>query len=232
MQKELMAPPKRNKLWADIVAELEARHRAQKGPRWHLVQLAPGEREKRTAPSDEDAVVRLADLTKRFGFDLYCPMLRVLAPVPRRSLSRADRKAGVKLIAGKLEPLLPRYRFVRFDAAEGRWPELSRIAGVAGLVVEQGQPVPIADALIASMRAAEVDGAIPGQLPAIAVFKLGAIVRVTDPDSPWVHMMGAIKHIRVRSVEDVDVADRLTVTLRLFGRFTPVDLFPDQVEPA
>jgi hypothetical protein len=53
-----------------------------------------------------------------------------------------------------------RYILTRFDAADGRWRKIFDDVGVS---CERNLPVPIADDLIARIRAAEVDGAIPGE---------------------------------------------------------------------
>jgi transcription antitermination factor NusG len=216
-----LAEPKSTRPWRDVLAELERRHQSQAGPRWHLVQVAARERDRHAH-----------EWITRLGFEIYCPMVRVLTTVPRRDLSRTERRIGLKLMCRKLEPLLPRYHLVRFDQAEGRWPELSEIAGVGGVACEGGRPVPIADDLIERLRSKEVEGAIPGELPASSVFHLGGVVHIADPASPWYQFSGPIERIRERTIEGVDVADRLTVTLRLFGRFTPVDFYPEQVESA
>ena len=53
-------------------------------------------------------------------------------------------------------------------------------AGVIGLHCAGDLPAPIEDALIARLRANEIDGAIPGKTKAEHIFKLGERVRIMD----------------------------------------------------
>jgi transcription antitermination factor NusG len=203
--------------WSEIVAELMDAHRARRGPRWHLAQVASHAR-------DLPAAERLGR-----HYEAYCPLERCWQPVPRHQLSRRQREMGVTRMQEMVRPMFPRYLFCRFDPA-GNWHDIFRITGVKGLVVRQGLPVPISDDLVASLRANEVDGAIPGDIPAINVFRVGQWVEIND--GPFANLRGEIQKIRAASLDGIDAALRITVAIELFGRLTPVDLDAAVVSPA
>lgn len=203
--------------WSDVVIELEAAHRAIRGPRWHLVQMCAGFR-------DRQAVEWL----RRRGFHPYYPLLRTLARPPLRLLSRRQRKAGVPVLRQVLKPLFPRYCFVRFDRAVGGWRDIFAASGVTGIVCEHNQPVPIADDLIERLLMHEVDGAIPGDTPACLVFRVGQLVEITE--GPLSHLRGEIEKIRTETIDGLDYGVRMTVLVDIFGRFTPVELGAEQID--
>lgn len=201
----------------EVIAKLEARHRAQRGPRWHLVQCSPGD-------SDKHA----CDWLDRRGYEVYYPRVRTMRRVGRKRLSQRQRRARIIVMKEVLTPLLPRYVFTRFDIADGRWREIFDIAGVTGVVCEHHMPVPVSDALIARMRGTEVNGAIPGATPAVEIYGVGQLVEIVD--GPFAGFRGDIERIRTETIGDVAVAVQLTVAINIFGRLTPAELEPWQVE--
>lgn len=221
-----LAPPLSTRPWCEVITDLEARHRAQTGPRWHLVQVAGGER-------DAHAVKWL----KYRGYEPYYPMIRSLRPVvPMRQLSKKQRKAlregdlTAAMTRVVLRPFLHRYCFCRFDPRSRGWQDVLKLSGVTGLMTRAGAPVMIADALIEGIRAKEVDGAIPGGTPAAEVLLLGQLVEVTD--GPLAGYRGIIAKIRTVTIEGLDTIERLTVAVEIFGRLTPTELDANQVAPA
>ena len=214
-----LAQPKSRRPWAEVLAELEARHRAQRGPRWHLVQVAAGERD-----------AHVVDWLGRRGYETYYPMVRSMRRVSRKRLSQKQRRARVTVVKPVLEPMFGRYIFTRFDLTDGRWRDIFDYHGAGALASNPGGlPAPIADSLIEALRHAEVEGAIPGTIPAAAVFRLGQFVEVTE--GPFASFRGEIERINTCTIEGVDSAVRLTVAVNIFGRLTPVELDADQVEP-
>lgn len=212
-----LADPKSRRPWRDVIADLEARHRAQRGPRWHVVQCAPGE-------SDKHA----CDWLDRLKYQVYYPRIRSMRRVGRKRMSQRQRRARLTVMREVLAPLLPRYVFTCFDLADGRWREIFEIAGVTGIVCENGLPVPVSDDLIARMRNAEVDGAIPGATPAAEVYRLGQLVEIVD--GPFAAFRGEIEQVKMGTIDGVVAAVQLTVAINIFGRLTPADLEPWQVE--
>jgi transcription antitermination factor NusG len=212
-----LAPPKSDRSWLQVLAELEARHRAQTGPRWHLVQVAPGER-------DKHAVEWLA----RRGYEPYYPVIRSLRRPAANRLSRKQRAEG-RALREVLEPIFHRYVLTRFDPRAGGWREIFRASGVTGIACEGNMPVPISDDLVARLRANEVDGAIPGETPASELFHLGQLVEVTE--GPFRFFRGTVERINSSTIDGLDSQTRITVAIDIFGRLTPAEFDASQIDP-
>lgn len=202
--------------WGEIVAELMAAHLTRQGPRWHLVQVAPQSR-------DQNAIRRLER-----HYEAYYPLERSWRPVPRLKLSRRQREAGVIKLQETIQPMFPRYVFTRFDPA-GPWHDIFRLSGITGVVLRNGLPVPISDALITALRDREVSGAIPGTTPAIEVFRIGQWVNVAD--GPFATLRGQIHQIRTSNLDGIDAPTKLIVLIELFGRLTPCDVDVAAINP-
>jgi transcription antitermination factor NusG len=203
--------------WSEVLLDLQARHRAQTGPRWHLVQVAAGERDRRAV-----------EWLRLRGFEPYYPQVRLLRRPPLRQVTIRQRRLAGRIMRAVLEPMFRRYVFARFDPQRG-WRDILWVAGVMGIACEAGRPVPIADDLIDRLRAAEVDGAIPGETPASEVFRLGQLVEVCE--GPLAPFRGEVEKIRVQTIGDLDMATRVTVCLEIFGRLTPVELDSSHLTP-
>lgn len=214
-----LQPPKSMRPWTEVLAELEARHHAQPGPRWHLVQCEPGEHD-----------AHACEWLGRLGYEVYYPRVRKLKAVSRKGLSKRQRRLRATVMREVLAPLWPRYVMTRFDVQDGQWHRIFDIAGVTGLVCAQNRPVPIADDLIARMRASEVGGAIPAATPAARIYRLGALAEITE--GPFTGFRGAIERVRTETIAGVSAAVQLTVAINIFGRLTPVDLEAWQARPA
>lgn len=202
--------------WSEITAELMAAHQSRCGPRWHVIQVASHTR-------DRQAVDRL-----RRHYEAYYPMERCWRPVPRLKLSKRQREAGVTRMQEILQPMFPRYVLTRFDPASS-WRDIFRIAGVTGVVLRHGLPVPISDDLIVSLRQREVGGAIPGSTPAIQVFKIGQCVNIIE--GPFASLRGEIQKIRTSNLDGIDAPTKLIVLIELFGRLTPVEAETAAIKP-
>lgn len=201
------------------VADQQRNQRSQARMCWYLACPVMGQ-------SDRLAIERL----HRSGFQTYYPMVRERRLMPKRELTRTQRRASIEIISDSLKPFLPRYIFVLMDVIAGDWRVVTEIGGVGGVVCKQGSPVLIEHELIDGLRAREGDGdgAIPGAMPALTVFGIGETVRVVD--GPFATFAGMVEKLRTRTIADVDVIERLTVTVDIFGRPTPVEFDTDQVE--
>ena len=76
------------------------------------------------------------------GFAVYLP--RYLKQ--RRHARRIERVPA---------PLFPRYLFVGFDPAAARWRAVQSTVGISHLIRQGDRPIPIPDAVLQSLRAAE-----------------------------------------------------------------------------
>lgn len=202
-----LTPPRSNRSWQEVCADREARHGAQKGLRWHVVQVVGGQRD-----------LRAVEWLKLRGYEPYYPQLRVLRRPALRFLAPSQRRTVGRVMRQVLEPLFRRYVFARFDPSRGGWRDILWAVGVVGIACEHGRPVPIADDLIARLRAAEVDGAIPDETPAAEVFHLGQLVEVVE--GPLTSYRGEIERIRCETIGRLDMPTRITVLLEVCCRAT------------
>jgi len=162
----------------------------------------------------------------RLGVEYYYPMIREMRPAPKRKLSKKQRRMGLRV--PHIVPLLPRYTFIRFDMSGDGWRELFRFAGVGGMVCEGDLPVRVPEKLIASIKCLEINGAIPGRMPARKIFTIGERVRIAD--GGLTSFEAVITKVPDCAIEEVDSDTRIRVAVDLFGGETPVDLTISQIE--
>lgn len=194
------------KLWGDNGAA-----------RWHIVHVTSG--------SEQATGQHL----KLFKFPFYYPITRILKRVPRKHLSAKQRKAGSMVRRPKDEALFKGYMFVRFDLQSGLWQEVFRMRGVRGMVYNNDAPVEVPDDMIASLKAREVEGVIPGDtsIEEVLGWKLGDQVVVDD--GPFAAFGGVVTRLPTgftpgMSVEELDESMRCEILVSIFGRPTPVSL--------
>lgn len=167
-------------------------------------------------------------LTEKFKFEIYYPVVQEMRPVPRNKLSAKQRQSDIEIMRPQRVPFFPRYVFVRFDMGKDNWREIFKFVGVGGMVCEGHLPVWVSDALITSIRAREVDGAVPGKTLARVIFAVGDEVVVQD--GPFASFPGIVERGIDVSIEELDVDTRIRVAVNIFGRPTPVDLDLSQVK--
>jgi transcriptional antiterminator RfaH len=144
---------------------------------------------------------------ERQGYEVYLPMARVR----RRRLGKG---------ATRIEPLFPRYLFIRLDTQTDNWSPIRSTMGVSNLVKFGMYPSIVPKSLIEVLceRCDEegIQDIIPGE------FKSGESVRVMEGP-----MMG---------FEGVFLAktsnDRVFVLLDIVGKHTRVSLTTEKLEPA
>jgi transcriptional antiterminator RfaH len=122
--------------------------------RWYVVQTH--------AHAEGKAAAHLV----RQGFDAYLP----------RYLKRRRHARRIETVAA---PLFPRYLFVTVDMVCQRWRAIHSTIGVTRLVCNGDDPIPVADDVIATLRARE-DGQGFVTLRQLPRFALGEKVRVLD----------------------------------------------------
>ena len=95
--------------------------------RWYLIYSKP--RQERIAQMH----------LERQGYETYLPMIRT----PRRRL-------GKRII--RIEPMFPRYLFIRLDKVSDNWAPIRSTIGVANLVRFSVEPAPVPDDLITALK--------------------------------------------------------------------------------
>lgn len=150
--------------------------------RWYVVQTQPH--------AEAKAVSHL----NRQNFEVYLP----------RYLKRRRHARQIETVQA---PLFPRYLFVGIDLATQRWRAIHSTIGVSRLVCNGEEPAPVADQIIASLRAREgQDGLV--RLEPQRRFAPGEQVRILD---------GALASC-LGLYEGMADADRVRVLLDLLGR--------------
>lgn len=121
---------------------------------WYLVYSKPKQ--------EERAQCNLA----RQGFDVFLPRLRVQV-----------RKGG--RFVRRIDPMFPRYLFIRLDARNQDWGPIRSTFGVATLIRFGGRPATIPDDLVDSLlERADATGIVDNLVP--PPVEAGTRVRVID----------------------------------------------------
>jgi transcriptional antiterminator RfaH len=163
---------------------------------WYAVHTRP--RAERTA---------LQNLLRQ-GYSAYLPCYRT-------AVSHARRRQSV------LRPLFPRYLFAGLDRAKMRWRPILSTFGVSGVVRAGDEPVPVADAIMASLREREAAGVFDCIATRHAL-RVGELVRITA---------GAFEDLVGRLLE-LDDQDRVVVLLEVLGREVRTRLGATAIEAA
>lgn len=165
------------------------------------------------------------DWLRRFTVKTYYPQIVDVVNVPRRELSRAQRRAidedGLEIKKSRITPLLPRYVMVQLDAVD-QWKEIFRVSGLVGMTYCDGLPVLVPDMDIKRMRALETADGIPAAVSVRELFEVGDEVKVND--GPFASFPGIIEEILSAKIGELDPQARIKVAVNIFGRATPVEL--------
>ena len=172
---------------------IELERKASNSPNWYLVY---------TKPKQEKLAVQNLE---RQGFECYLPMIRV----------RKRSKNGARMI---IEPLFPRYVFLRQDAELKSWAPIRSTVGVNKLVIFGDKPAVIGADLVNLIRSEEEDGCIQSQ---DYQFTRGQRVRVIGG------LMNDYEAIFVSQNSE----ERVIIMLDIVGRNTRLNISVDQLEP-
>jgi transcription antitermination factor NusG len=176
---------------------------------WHLVQI------------NQQSFKLAEQQLKWAGYGLYAPQVREMVKPKSRELSLGQRANRHLIARERLSPYFGSYRFVRFHAAADPWHDLFKLVGVHGIGCKGNMPVPMPDALIDELKADEQNGAIPADVPVMALYyKVGDAARVNE--GPFMGFTG--------KVDRVDERGRITLLLNLFSALTPTDFMADDIQ--
>ena len=171
--------------------------------RWYIIHVYSGFEQK-----VKDAVLEQAEqkgLTNLFD-DVLVPSEEVVE-VRRGKKVSTDRK------------FFPGYVLIKMDLNDETWSLVRNTAKVTGFLGAGGRPSPIPDAEAERIQAQMLEGV---EHPKMSVSFVSGD-RIRDTDGPFSTFEGV--------VEDVDDHKvRLTVSVSIFGRSTPVELEYSQVE--
>jgi len=165
-------------------------------PTWYVVHTQPY------------AEMRAAEHLRRQGFEVYIPRLR--------KLRRHARKTETVV-----RPLFPRYFFVAFDMAAGRWQAVRSTVGISHLVGSESGPTAVSAEVVRELRGRE-DGNGFIELGHAPRFLRGDKVRLLN--GAWSACLGLF--------EDMTDNDRIAVLLDMLGRKVRVVVPAKNVAPA
>ena len=118
---------------------------------------------------------------------------------------------GPKTVERKV---FPGYVLVKMVMTDDTWHLVRNIRGVTGFVGAANKAIPLTDDEIAALGVEKHE--------VVVSYDVGDSVKITD---------GALESF-IGTVEEVDKdRGKVRVTVSMFGRETPVELEPDQVEP-
>ena len=112
--------------------------------------------------------------------------------------------------------IFPSYVLVKMVMTDESWHVIRNTRGVTGFVSpDSKKPVPLSDEEVAALGVEKREISVD--------YEVGDSVKIID---------GALEDF-VGTVEEIDLdANKIRVVVSMFGRETPVELEPDQVEPA
>lgn len=175
---------------------------------WHVVHV-----DQRHAPVAIGAM-------RKSGYDVYDPQMRVMK-VPRKNKLSLKLRKMEGVARPVLIPLFGGYKFVWFDLSTGRWHELFDLLGVNGMIVNGGLPAPVNQIIIDSIRALEVGGAIPLDMPVkTLLFTVGQRMRIDE--GPFRGFDGPILSLD-------ESKQRVLLEILIFGAPRSLAFEPDQL---
>jgi transcription elongation factor/antiterminator RfaH len=115
-------------------------------------------------------------------------------------------------------PFFPRYLFVRLDLSRDRWRSINGTYGVAGIIMEGEQPMPVPLGIVEALKAALESGS---ETARNGDLQIGQQVEVMV--GPFANLVGKL--------ESFDGRARVRILLQIMGTNTPVSLKCDAVVP-
>jgi transcriptional antiterminator RfaH len=164
--------------------------------RWYIVH---------TQPNGEE---RARHNLQRQGFGVYLPKYL-------KHRRHARRVEHVR------RPLFPRYLFVRFDLERDQWRSINGTFGVAYLVANGNEPVPVPNNVVDAIQARHDDDELV-VLHEPESFELGQKLEIVDGPFAW----------HTGLFQRLSDADRVVLLLDLLGRQVTVTVPPAAIAAA
>ena len=162
---------------------------------WYLVYAKPRQ--------EELAKTNL----ERQGFETYLPLIRI-----------ARRRLGRRVI--RIEPMFPRYLFIRLDKIHDNWAPIRSTFGVSKLVRFGSEPTPVPDDLIKALHARDDRNGIQDR--PLHDLKIGEKVRIEE--GPFMGYEGIFLAASSR--------ERVIVLLNIVGKHAKATVDISKLGPA
>lgn len=194
---------------------------------WYVIRLGAGATRKSKRGTDDEILMGVTVVERALmdaGFEPYLPRLRL-----------ERRHHRLKKIIVKSLPMFTGYAFVDVGDGQIRWRDLVDCDGVAGVLGYDGTPMPVATESVEAIRAAEIAMVFDDTREARIArgqegknkretarkrYRQGMVVRPTK--GPFEGFNGF--------VEDVTGQGLIKVAIEIFGRATPVEFDPSQLD--
>jgi transcriptional antiterminator RfaH len=164
--------------------------------RWYIVH---------TQPNGEE---RARHNLERQGFGVYLPKY-------------LKHRRHARRIEHVRRPLFPRYLFVRFDPETAQWRSINGTFGVAHLVSNGNEPVPVPDKIVEAIQARHDDDELV-VLHAPDTFEPGQKLEIVEGPFAW----------HTGLFQRLSDNERVVLLLDLLGRKVTVTVPPEAVEAA
>jgi transcriptional antiterminator NusG len=137
----------------------------------------------------------------------------VIVPVEEVTVIRRAQKVNAE------RKFFPGYVLVKMDLTDDAWHLIKNTPKVTGFLGSGSKPMPVSEKEVQRIVGAIEEGV---ERPKTTIrFDIGETVRVTD--GPFASFSGAVERVD-------EERERLSVTVSIFGRATPVELEYSQVE--
>jgi transcriptional antiterminator NusG len=171
--------------------------------KWYIVNTLSGQEQK--------VAKALAECIEQKGFkDKF---EEIIVPVEQVS----EVKKGKKVTTERR--ILPGYIILKMHLDEQTWNIVKNMPKVAGILGGSGKPVAVPESQILHILKQVEEGSVPKEHE--ITFAVGEVIKIID--GPFESFSGAVDKID-------EEKKRLTVSVSIFGRMTPVDLEFNQVQ--
>lgn len=171
--------------------------------KWYIINTLSGQEHK--------VAKALAECVEQKG--VQDKFEEIIVPVE----SVTEIRKGKKIVAER--KLFPGYVMIKMNLDDQTWNIVKSMPKVAGLLGGGGKPVAVPESQVLSVLKHVEEGAVVKEVK--IAFTVGEIVKIND--GPFESFSGAVDKVD-------DEKKRLTVSVSIFGRLTPVELEFNQVE--
>lgn len=171
--------------------------------KWYIINTVSGQ-EQKVAKALRDSVDQYAIQDK---------IEEIIVPVETFS----EVKRGKKVISER--KIFPGYVMIKMHLDDQTWNLVKNMPKVSGLLGGAGKPIAVPESQILSVLKQVEEGVVAKEVA--ASYSVGEVIKIMD--GPFESFTGTVDKVD-------DERNRLTVSVSIFGRLTPVDLEFDQVK--
>ncbi len=171
--------------------------------KWYIINTVSGQEQK--------VAKALRDSVDQYG--IQDKIEEVIVPVETFS----EVKRGKKVLSER--KIFPGYVMIKMHLDDQTWNLVKNMPKVSGLLGGAGKPIAVPESQILSVLKQVEEGVVAKEV-AIS-YSVGEVIKIMD--GPFESFTGTVDKVD-------DERKRLTVSVSIFGRLTPVDLEFDQIK--